>query len=233
MSKRQRVMACPRALTIKEVFLRYPMLARTLARVERLMRKYEPSQVPLDDSDAHIYQQEQTALDDVRTLYHEMCQQMSPTLPYLSDMTRLKYCLICFKARNHIAVHVTVEWNQDYRTSVVIVRESTNKVVQFFTLAEDSSQAARDVLNAFRLFNNLPDEPMSADDAPDPMVSSIRNAGYSYEDRLEILESNEIAYEPNDVGSDIDDNPNNVAPDIDDDWDGDDHRAYSSSDEEN
>ena len=151
MSKRQNeqaaarnIMACPRALTIKEVFLRYPMLARTLARVERLMREYEPSQVPLDDSDAHIYQQEQTALDAVCTLYLEKRQESSLTLP---DMTRLEYCLICFKAGDDIAVHVMVEWDQEerkYWTTVVIVRMSFIKV-EFSEASENTSGAVDDV----------------------------------------------------------------------------------------
>ena len=88
----------------------------------------------------------------------------------------------------------------EYCTTVVILRESAKKI-QFSTFAEISRQVVGDVLKAFYVFDNLPDEPKRADDSPDPIGSSVWNAGYSDEVRLEILASNSITYDPNDEDS--------------------------------
>ena len=85
----------------------------------------------------------------------------------------------------------------EYCTTVVILRESAKKI-QFSTFAEFSRQVVGDVLKAFYVFDNLPDEPKRADDLPDPIGSSVWNAGYSDEVRLRILDSNSITYDPND-----------------------------------
>ena len=189
----------------------FPMLARTLARVECLMKNYEEMTFPLDyeeaveedDTENHehdglddVNDDEQTALNEAYSMYVDERRTRYRIYP---DMTRLEHALTCFQAKKHIAINVTVEWSQqEYSINVIIIRESAY-TLQFSTFIGSSSEAAGDVFRAFIVFDQLPDSPVGADD---PIASIIWNAGYAQDERLEILESNSIAYVPEDVRRD-------------------------------
>ena len=192
---------------------RFPMLARTLARVESLMRDFDDIPVFLENEDPEEEDDEQIALDDAYTMYDSERRLKHLTCP---DMTRSEHALVCFQAKQHIAVDVIVEWSQQqYSINVSIVRESAS-TVQFSTFTDSSSEAAGDVFRALLVFNQLPDSPVGS--SLDSIKSIIWNAGYDPEERLEILKS--VAYVQEDVRSDSGHNS-----DFDDD-----PRWYSSSD---